>query len=242
MKKYHFVILIIIYNLFGGTAIAGPPFFTDDPQPVDFKHWEFYMASQMDFMQKDADLTLPHFEMNYGVIPEVQLHIIVPLGYVRTEAGSAYGYRDTELGIKLRVINTEDSLMIGVFPLGELPTGNADKQLGNGKLQLFLPLWIQKSWGHFQTYFGTGYWINPGSGNKNYIFAGWQAQYDITSTFTFGAEVYYRGADSQFTTSTTGFNFGGYINLSEKHHILFSLGKSFSLIDYTAYLGYQMTI
>jgi hypothetical protein len=30
---------------------------------------------------------------------------------------------------------------------------------------------------------GAGYWINPGSGNKNWVFAGWEAQYDF-SEFT----------------------------------------------------------
>jgi hypothetical protein len=242
MKIYHFVILIIVFILLIGRATAGPPFFTDDPQPVDFRHWEFYIASQMNFIKKEADMTAPHVEINYGVIPEVQLHIVAPLGYVRTGAGPAYGYRDTEIGVKLRVINTKDGLMVGVFPLAELPTGNADQQLGNGKTQLFLPVWIQKSWGHFQTYLGAGYWINPGPGNKNYTFAGWQAQYDFSSTVTLGGEAYYKSADSQDATNSTGFNIGGYINLTEQHHILFSLGKSLTLTDYTAYIGYQMTI
>jgi hypothetical protein len=29
-----------------GTAHGGPPFVTDDPEPVDYQHWEFYVASQ----------------------------------------------------------------------------------------------------------------------------------------------------------------------------------------------------
>src|ERR1019366_8989957 len=27
-------------------APAGPPFLTDDPEPVEYQHWEFYLASQ----------------------------------------------------------------------------------------------------------------------------------------------------------------------------------------------------
>ena len=39
-------ILIFILNLLCfQLSYAGPPFFTDDPQPVDFKHWEFYISS-----------------------------------------------------------------------------------------------------------------------------------------------------------------------------------------------------
>jgi hypothetical protein len=28
--------------LIPGAANAGPPYRTDDPEPVDYKHWEFY--------------------------------------------------------------------------------------------------------------------------------------------------------------------------------------------------------
>ena len=27
-------------------VFAGPPFRTDDPEPVDYQHWEFYTATQ----------------------------------------------------------------------------------------------------------------------------------------------------------------------------------------------------
>lgn len=29
-----------------GTALAGPPYATDDPEPVEYRHWEIYIASQ----------------------------------------------------------------------------------------------------------------------------------------------------------------------------------------------------
>jgi len=31
--------------LLPAAAIAGPPYRTDDPEPVDFQHWEFYTFS-----------------------------------------------------------------------------------------------------------------------------------------------------------------------------------------------------
>jgi hypothetical protein len=27
-------------------ANAGPPYTTDDPEPVEYRHWEFYLATQ----------------------------------------------------------------------------------------------------------------------------------------------------------------------------------------------------
>ena len=85
------------------TLLAGPPFVTDDPEPVDYQHWEFYIASQHTQTLDGWSGTAPHFELNYGVITNVQLHLIAPLAYDAPKNGSAqYGYGDTELGVKFR--------------------------------------------------------------------------------------------------------------------------------------------
>jgi hypothetical protein len=37
----------LICSLFmSSEAMAGPPYRTDDPEPVDYQHWEFYTFSQ----------------------------------------------------------------------------------------------------------------------------------------------------------------------------------------------------
>ena len=106
-------------------AVAGPPYTTDDPETVDYRHWEVYLASQS-FHDRDGWTgTAPHVEVNYGVVPNVQLHVIAPLAYSVPSTGrSAYGYGDTELGIKFRFVQEHSWIpMIGTFPLLEVPTG-----------------------------------------------------------------------------------------------------------------------
>jgi len=236
--------VIILVLAISSPAIAGPPFKTDDPQPVDYHHWEFYIASEQQFTRQETDATSPHFEVNYGVISNVQLHIVAPLGYVRSAEGTHYGYADTELGIKYRILEETESVpQIGFFPLVEIPTGNENEQLGNGKIQAYLPLWIQKSWGKFTTYGGGGIWYNPGPDRKNWVFTGWEIQYDFSSLVTLGSELYYQTSGTQNSGSNAGFTFGGFINLSEDHHILFSLGRTLSgETAMTGYVGYQLTI
>jgi len=39
------------------TAFAGPPFLTDDPEPVPFKHWEAYLFSAVDDKSKGWEST-----------------------------------------------------------------------------------------------------------------------------------------------------------------------------------------
>ena len=65
---------------------------------------------------------------------------------MRRPTGSAhYGYGDTELGVKFRFLHETDYLPeAAIFPLLEVPTGNASDGLGSGHVQAFLPMWLQK--------------------------------------------------------------------------------------------------
>src|ERR1035438_2815673 len=137
-----------------GTTFGGPPFVTDDPEPVEYQHWEFYIASMHSELGGDWSGTVPQFEVNYGVVPDLQLHLIVPLAYdLPPEEVGHYGLGDIELGAKYRFIQETNGLpQVGVFPLVALPTGSAQDNLGNGHSQAFLPLWVQKNWGSWTAY------------------------------------------------------------------------------------------
>ena len=236
--------LCVLNALLFSHVLAGPPFKTDDPQPVDYRHWEFYAASVQQFGRTEMAATAPHIEVNYGVVPDVQLHIVLPFEYVHANEGNAYGFSDLEVGIKYRLVNESESFpQIGIFPLVELPTGDESRRLGSGQTQVFLPVWVQKSWGKFTTYGGGGYWINPGPEQRNWVFAGWQAQYDFSEVVALGAEVFYQGANAEDAEATGGLAFGGIINLNEHSHILFSCGHSVSGASFTTgYVGYQLTL
>ncbi len=224
---------------------AGPPFVTDDPEPVDYQHWEFYIASQDAKMGGDWSGTAPHFELNYGVVPDVQLHLIAPLAYDVPPAGSAhYGYGDTELGVKFRFIQETNYLpQVGIFPLFEVPTGSARDNLGNGHLQTFLPVWLQKSWGSWTDYGGGGYGINSFSGNQNWNFVGGVLQKQVLPNVLIGAEVYHQSLlETDFPNSGTAFNVGTVIDFTEHQHLLFSAGRSIDgPTDFQCYIAWQFT-
>lgn len=96
---------------------AGPPFVTDDPEPVDYKHGEFYVASVTGRNADWTSGTLPHFELNYGPLPDVHLHLIAPFAYNKPRGESMkWGYGDMELGVKYRFIHeTEVIPQVGTF-------------------------------------------------------------------------------------------------------------------------------
>ncbi len=206
---------------------AGPPFFTDDPVPLDLHHWEVYLASQDFFTRDMASGTLPHLEVNYGATGEVMFHLIAPLAYDKPKGMAfQYGPGDIELGLKYRFVHeTKSRPQVGTFPHVQLPVGSQSRGLGNGYAQVFLPLWVQKSWGPWTSYGGGGYWINPGSGNKDFWMFGWEVQRDLSKKVTVGAELIHNTPDSVGSGGETAFNIGALVAFDEKKAVIFSAGR-----------------
>jgi len=225
-------------------AWAGPPFVTDDPEPVPLQHGEIYLASQTAHAADGWAGTAPHVEFNYGALPNLQLHLIAPLAFsAPTHATSQMGLGDVELGAKYRFLEeTEWRPQAGVFPLVELPTGDADRNLGAGQTQVFLPLWLQKSAGKWMTYGGGGYWINPGAGNHDWWFMGWLLQYQLRSDLAIGTEIFHETSQQVGAGSDTKINFGAVFDFTEHHHLMISGGPVIQgPSGFQTYLAYQFT-
>ncbi len=220
---------------------AGPPFQTDDPEPVDFRHYEFYVFGGTDGTPVETDPLGPAFEANWGAAPNLQLHIVVPIGaivpsnnpkYFPAGTGpSAYGLTDTELGAKYRFVKeTKYRPQIGTFTMLEVPTGSYSKGLGVGKVWYRLPVWVQKSFGPWTTYGGAGETIVPQTGYRNFPFGGWLVQRDIGKKLTLGTEVFSHGAEGVATAQTrssTMIDFGGYYYFRNPgFQLLFCYGHS----------------
>jgi hypothetical protein len=234
-----------------GRASAGPPFRTDDPEPVDYQHYEFYTFSGGTHVASDTSGVGPGFELNYGLIPNGQLHIVAPLSFDSPAGGPAqFGYRDTELGFKYRFIDEDKDgsrPMVGVFPFVELPTGNVDRGLGAGHFRVYLPLWVQKSFGDWTTYGGGGYWINHGgvTDDKDYWYFGWLLQRKVTEQLAIGGEIFYQTATTIDGQDSTGFNIGAIYDFDEHNHLLASVGTGIQNRQETNlfswYIGHQFT-
>jgi hypothetical protein len=247
MKTFQLSRIVLLLLCASGTvrlAWAGPPFITDDPEPVPLHHWEIYLASQTAHDAGGWSGTSPHVEVNYGALPDLQLHLIAPIAYsAPAHENSHVGLGDVELGAKYRFFEETDwRPQIGVFPLVELPTGDADRNLGAGQTQLFLPVWLQKSAGKWTTYGGGGYWINPGADNRNWWFMGWLLQYQLRPDLAIGTEIFHETAQQVGGDSDTKLNIGVIFDFNENNHLIFSGGPVIQgPSGFQTYLAYQIT-
>ncbi|MFZ1084532.1 MAG: hypothetical protein WAN35_06180, partial [Terracidiphilus sp.] len=207
--------LLILSFLFASPQLwaQGPPYQTDDPVPVDLHHYEFYIFGAVDGTPAEIDPTGPAVEFNWGAMPRVQLHAILPLGgvfpsnnpvYLPAGAGpSAFGPTDMELGVKLAIIKeTKHFPQIGMFPMFEMPTGNSDKGLGVGKVWYKLPIWMQKNSGKWLFDGGGGYQVVPQSGFRDFPYTGWLIKREINERLELGAELFAHGREGLATAQT----------------------------------------
>ncbi|MFZ0463870.1 MAG: hypothetical protein WBE20_14015 [Candidatus Acidiferrales bacterium] len=246
------VLFIAVLN-----AKAGPPFQTDDPEPVDFRHYEFYTFGSIDGTGVEMDTVGPAIEFNWGILPNTQLHIVIPaaaimpsnnINYLPAGAGpAAFGMGDIEIGVKYRWVNeTKYRPMIGTFTMLEVPSGNYNLGLGVGKPWAKLPVWVQKSFGPWTTYGGAGEEIVPQTGYKNFTYGGLLVQRDIGKKWTLGTEVFSHGAEGLAAPQirgTTLVDFGGYYYFKNPgFQLLFCYGHEVAGQPETyAYLGLYWT-
>lgn len=237
--------LAIAWSLTSVEALAGPPYVTDDPEPVPYHHWELYLATQHVLTHDGASGTAPHVEVNYGAVANLQLHLIAPLAYSRPRGGPAkFGPGDIEVGAKYRFVQEGERVpMVGTFPQLELPAGSESRDLGTGHVHGLIPLWLQKSFGPWTTYGGGGFGLNPGRGNRDFWYAGWQFQRRLSELATLGTEVFYTTPDRVGGRRNLRFNVGFVLDLAEHHHLLFSAGRSIKGGSmFQSYFAYQATL
>ena len=230
-------------------AVAGPPFMTDDPEPIEKGHSEAYLFSTYDGGPDHTKSSqLPAFEYNTGPLEDLHLHAVLPFSNFNPGDGSRvqHGLGDIELGVKYRFVHeSDDTPQVGIFPMLELPNGDAARGLGNGRAWWTLPVWAQKSWGDWTVYGGGGRAFNSAPSMRNYNFGGLTVQRKITGKLVLGGEIFGQGASSINAQHATFANIGGYYNdisACGGCSLLFRAGHSIAGESHTtAYLGLYWT-
>lgn len=236
-------VLALLLALSSSRAWAqGPPYQVDDPVPVDYQHYEFYIFGAADGTPVEIDSAGPAFEFNWGAVPRVQLHAVFPLGvaaplnhpvYAPSGAGpTEFGVTDMELGAKIAYIKESKYFpQVGTFTMFEMPTGDFDKGLGVGKVWYKLPVWLQKNIGKWLLDGGAGETVVPQIGYRDFPYGGFLLKYTLSERLELGGELFAHGKEgvaAPQTQASTMIDFGGYYHFKHNpnEQLLFCYGHS----------------
>jgi hypothetical protein len=219
---------LAIVVLLTAPAIAGPPFRTDDPEPVDFQHFEIYLFSLGTQIAGARSGMLPGLEVDYGALPNLQIATVIPQGYAaQSGRHHSFALEDLELGAKYRFLAPGEASWLpqaAFYPLVLVPVGNQKFGFSTGHAQVFLPIWLQKDVGPWTAYGGGGCWMNPGGGNRNYGFLGAALWRKMDERLRLGIEVFHQTSVSSAVKASTGFDVGAIYDWSNTWHLLASVG------------------
>jgi len=153
-------IIVVTMLALTHSALAGPPYVSDDPEPTDYKHFEIYTFSNGTATRGDIG-GASGIDFNYGAAPNLQLTATLPAGFDRPGLGrTIFGLSNIELAAKYRFLHQDSfGLDVSVFPRVFLPSGSTN--IGNNTASLLLPVWVQKDWSGGWSAFGGGGWAPP---------------------------------------------------------------------------------
>jgi hypothetical protein len=226
-------------------ALAGPPYQTDDPEPVAYRNYEIYIGFEGAYGAGDNETSLPFAEINYGPLPNVQIAASFPLAIGATPANAThYGVGNVDFGIKYRFMQeTKTQPQISFYPSIGVPTGIQSVEAEANEQTLFLPLWAQKDIGRFTIFGGGGWERNPGTSNRNFWSGGLAGVYNFSNRINAGLEVYGNGSERAGDRGSTGIGIGMNDDYSAIHSILFSFGQSIAgERSYHGYLAYELRL
>jgi hypothetical protein len=217
------VALAMVVTLAPDQVEAGPPYFTDDPEPTAKGHWEvFGFLNGAHVTGETAGQT--GVDINYGAAKDLQLTLVVPAAYedaLQTHVGMGI----VEVAAKYKVLHQREGSFVpdvSIFPRLLLPT--AGHRFGSSRVNVLLPVWMAKDAGGWSLFGGGGYQINPGGENRNFWTGGLAVERAVTDRWALGAEVYGRTKDASDGLSYTGVNVGMRRALTEHWSFLASAG------------------
>jgi hypothetical protein len=74
------VACLVVLAVVSGSATAGPPYVSDDPEPTDLQHYEIYVFS--DGMNgREGTSGASGIDFNYGAATDLQLTATIPIAY-----------------------------------------------------------------------------------------------------------------------------------------------------------------
>ena len=210
-------------------ATAAPPFVLDDGDVEAVGHVEVDVGPLATFDRGETSGSLPYLEADLGVVPGVEADVVAPLAFAASsEHGVTAGPGDLELEAKVRVLNQSPSSAlpsIALDPTLLLPTGSASRDLGEGHLRLFLPVWLSKNVGRWTVFGGGGPTIGHGADGRDFLLIGVGVLRTMADGSHVGAEIYETTRSGRRDPSLLSADVDVVRDLSSHVHLFASVGR-----------------
>ena len=142
--------------LIPSAAYSQQPFVTDDADVTPRGHFHFEFSNEFDLLQRASFPSLKQntadFELDYGLFDGVEIGIAVPLLTIFNERDTTprrlFGMGDTNISLKYNFLSERDNSSRPALAIAlnlELPTGDAERQLGSGLADFYINGILQKS-------------------------------------------------------------------------------------------------
>jgi hypothetical protein len=222
----------VVLVLLTQSAIAGPPYVSDDPEPTDYQHFEIYTFTS-GTTTRDGTAGQSGIDFNYGAAPDLQLTATVPAGFDQVSGGGTdVGLSNVELAAKYRFLHQDGfGLDVSVFPRVFLPSGSSG--VGDNGVSLLLPLWVQKDWSGGWSAFGGGGCTVSERRAVDFCQAGGVLTYQLLPKLQIGAELFHQTADSSGTPATSSLGVGWRYDLNDNYHLLGYVSRGIENADAT---------
>lgn len=137
-------------------AVSQQPFVTDDADVTPKGRFHFEFSNEIDWLQRESFPSLKQntadIELDYGLFEGLELGIAAPFLTIINQAGTVpqrvTGIGDLNISLKYNFLtereNSRRPALAIAFNL-ELPTGDADRQLGSGLADFYVNGILQKS-------------------------------------------------------------------------------------------------
>jgi len=211
--------IIVVILMLGRPAMAGPPYLSDDPQPTGYKHFEIYTFSNGSATQSGRSGEMG-IDFNYGAATDLQLTATLPAGFDSPAGGkTSFGPSNVELAAKYRFLHQESfGWDVAVFPRVFLPSGS--NIVGDNRVSLLLPVWVQKDWGGGWSTFGGGGCTISARRAQDVCLMGGVVNYQLLPKLQVGVELFHQTADGSGTPATSSLGVGARYDLNETYHLL----------------------
>jgi hypothetical protein len=236
---------IAIFLAASRASLAGPPYQTDDPEPVAYRNYEIYIGLEGDYTRGDDETSAPFVEINYGPLHNVQIAASLPISMSNNPgAPFRYGVGNADFGIKYRFIPESSSRpQVSFYPSIGVPTGIVSPAVDGTTQTLFLPLWAQKTMGRVTVFGGGGWERNLGAGSRSYWSGGLAGTYEFSAQVNAGVEVFSSGPDKIGERGSTNIGFGMNDDYSKIHSVVLSIGTSIAgERSFHGYLAYELRL